>query len=344
MSRIGKVFILILFLALPLLNGCMPHSVGSTEIGIRVVKFSLWKAKGVVQKSFGPGTYFFPPVINDWFTFDARLQKLEMTYDSHSGDIKDRDDLLFKTIDGNDISLDVIITYRIDPAKAPYILQNVAKDDSQLRFSIIRTITRSKPRDIFGELTTEEFYVSGKRAQQAEKAKNILNEMLNPYGVIIENVLTKDYRFNYAYQKAIEDKKIADQLVERNKSEAKAAKEEYLKKIQDATGEVNKMVAKVDGEFLQAKIEADAYYEKQNFLAQAIQAEGVAEAESIEKMNEALTSSGGVTLVKLKLAEALKDKRILILPFTQGGLDIKSTNVNKLIDTYGMKTLSKKNK
>ena len=31
-----------------------------------------------------------------------------------------------KTIDGNDISLDVIIAYRIDPQKAPYILQYVA--------------------------------------------------------------------------------------------------------------------------------------------------------------------------------------------------------------------------
>ena len=40
--------------------------------------------------------------------------------------------MVFKTIDGNDISLDVIIAYRIDANKAPYILQYVARDDDNL--------------------------------------------------------------------------------------------------------------------------------------------------------------------------------------------------------------------
>ena len=36
-------------------------------------------------------------------------------------------------------------------------------------------------------------------------------------GVIIEKVLTKDYRFNTAYQKAIEDKKVEEQRGEGKK-------------------------------------------------------------------------------------------------------------------------------
>jgi hypothetical protein len=37
-------------------------------------------------------------------------------------------------------------------------------------------------------------------------------------GIIVEKVLTNDYRFNPEYQKAIEGKKVADQQVEKNKS------------------------------------------------------------------------------------------------------------------------------
>ena len=151
--------------------------------------------------------------------------------------------------------------------------------------------------------------------------------MLNPYGVIIDEVLPKTYRFNEAYQKAIQSKKVANQQVEKNISATKAAKEEYIKRLEDAQGNVNQMVAQADGNFTRDKIEVDAYYEQQQKIAQAIEREGENEARAIIKMNEALASSGGRTMVKLKLAEALQDKKIVILPYTSGGFDIKSTNI-----------------
>ena len=147
--------------------------------------------------------------------------------------------------------------------KAPYILQYVAEDDMTLRDKIVRTVARSKPRDIFGELKTEAFYVAESREAQASKAKDELQKILGPMGIMVEKVLTNDYRFNPEYQKAIEDKKVADQQVEKNKSAQHAATEEYKRKLEETKGEVNKMVADADGEYLKAQIEADVYYEKQ---------------------------------------------------------------------------------
>lgn len=320
-----------------------PHTTGPTEVGVRTVKWSLLGNKGVQEDIYQPGgVYFFPAVINDWHTFDTRLQNVEMTHDPKRGDRSIRDDLVFKTIDGNDISLDVIISYRIDPSKAPAILQHVAGSDFELKDNVVRTIARSRSRDVFGELKTEEFYVSDKRDEKAERVKATLNDVLNPYGVIVERVSTKDYRFNPAYQKAIEDKKIAEQVAEQNKAATKAAEEEYLKKLEDAKGEVNKMVAETDGRFRQAQIEADAYYQQQQRIAAAIEAEGVAEAKGITELNKALAGSGGEVMVKLKLAEALEGKKIIILPLAGGGMDIKTTDINRLLETYGLKSLSQK--
>lgn len=320
-----------------------PHTTGPTEVGVRTVKWSFLGNKGVQEDIYQPGgVYFFPAVINDWHTFDTRLQNVEMTHDPKRGDRSIRDDLVFKTIDGNDISLDVIISYRIDPPKAPAILQHVAGSDFELKDNVVRTIARSRSRDVFGELKTEEFYVSDKRDEKAERVKATLNDVLNPYGVIVERVSTKDYRFNPAYQKAIEDKKIAEQVAEQNKAATKAAEEEYLKKLEDAKGEVNKMVAETDGRFRQAQIEADAYYQQQQRIAAAIEAEGVAEAKGITELNKALAGSGGEVMVKLKLAEALEGKKIIILPLAGGGMDIKTTDINRLLETYGLKSLSQK--
>jgi regulator of protease activity HflC (stomatin/prohibitin superfamily) len=194
-------------------------------------------------------------------------------------------------------------------------------------------------RELFGALKTEDFYVANKRTEQAELVKKALNDLLNPSGVIVESVLPKDYRFNVAYQKAIEEKKIADQMAERFKSETKATVEEYLQKIQQAQGEVNKMIADVDGEYAKAKINVDAYYEQQQMIAKAIEAEGIAQAQGIEKLVDALNNSGGKTMVKLKLAEALKGKKIYLLPFSDGGIDLKTTNVNDLLRIYGLDKL-----
>lgn len=317
-----------------------PHSTKSTEIGVRVVKWWPLTKRGIVPDIYAPGaTYFFPLFFNEWYTFDTRSQNLEMTA-HRRGNRVERDDLLFKTIDGNDISLDVIITYRINPAMASQILEKASASNEELEERVVRTITRSITRDIFGELKTEDFYVANKRAEKAEMAKQALNKILNPYGVIVESVLPRDYRFNQAYQKAIEEKKVADQVTERFKSEAKATIEEYNQKVQQAQGEVNKMVAEVDGQFLQAKIGADAYYDQQSMIAQAIEKEGRAESQGISKMVEALNSSGGKTMVKIKLAEALIGKKIMLLPFAEaGGIDLKTTNVNELLKIYGVQKL-----
>jgi len=327
-------------LAFLVLGGCMPYSTGPTEVGVRTIKFGLFRKAGVDPKIYAPGsTYWLIPVINDWNTFDTKIQVLEMVLEAGRGDREGRDDLLFKTIDGNDISLDVIISYRIIPEKAPDILQFVAQSDEEIREYLVRTVTRSTPRDIFGELTTEEFYVSDKRAAKATRAKEMLNEILTPHGIVVENVLTKDYRFKPAYQKAIEERKVADQLAEKAKSETRAAEEEWRRRLEEAIGTVNEMVARADGAYLQAKIEADAYYEQQAKVAKAVQAEAEAEAQGMREMIRALEGEGGEALVKLKIAEALQDKRILLLPISGGSLDVKTTDINRLLEIYGLQQL-----
>ena len=72
-----------------------------------------------------------------------------------------------------------------------------------------------------------------------------------------------------------------------------------------------------------------------------IKAEGKAEAEGITKLNKALSGSGGKTMVKLRIAEAMQGKEIILLPLSEGGMNLKTTDINDLIHTVGIKSLSK---
>src|SRR2546423_14606453 len=56
------------------------YSTGTTEVGVRTVKWSLFGKHGTEAKAYQPGaTYFFLPFFNEFNRFDARLQIVEMT-------------------------------------------------------------------------------------------------------------------------------------------------------------------------------------------------------------------------------------------------------------------------
>ena len=89
-------------------SGCVLHNTQSNEVGVKVTKWSLLNKKGIDPNIYAPAsTYFFLPIINDWHTFNINLQNIHMSHNSMRGDLVGQDDIKFKTIDGNDISLDL---------------------------------------------------------------------------------------------------------------------------------------------------------------------------------------------------------------------------------------------
>lgn len=327
----------LLGLALVILSIKSVHSTGTTEVGVRTVKWSLFGKSGVEDRVYQPGaTYFFLPVFNEWETFDARLQIVEMTATSGKGDRNGLDDIPFKTKDGNDIRIDIIFTYRVDPLRAPYIRQYVASDMDELKEKVFRTVARSKPRDYLGEYSTEEFYHAENRNKAAEAAKKGLQAILSEYGIILENIALMDYRFNADYQKIITNKKIADTKTKTLISERESTIEMNKKLLQDAQAEVNKLIAQVDGEYQEAVLSADAYFQQQTNIAAAVIVEGSAEAASIQKMREAMQNEGGLIQVKMAIADNLKGKRIIMLPTgSANSINLQSLDLNDVLRQLG---------
>ncbi len=332
-------------LSMMFLTGCMPYKTSGEEVGVRTVKFSLFGEKGVSDNVTPPGEIkFLVPFLTDWHTFNITQQQLSMSASESRGDRATKDDILFKTIDGNDISLDLTITYKLVRDEVPHILQNVAKSNDEIKENIVRPIARSIPRDVFGELNTEDFYDASKRSQKAVECRDRMNTALEGYGIRVETVLPGTYRFNPAYKQAIEEKKVAEEEARKFVSATRAAEQEFISKVEEAKGEVAKVEAEADGEYQRAVISADAYFEQQSQFAKAIMAEGEAEAEGIRKMNEALAGSGGAAMVKLAVAEALMNKRIVLLPIGGDGLNVRTTDVNDLLKIYGLQKFATQGK
>ncbi len=314
------------------------HSTGTTEVGVRTIKWSLFGKSGVENKLYQPGsTYFFLPLINDWSTFDIRLQVVEMTATIGKGDQRGGDDVPFKTKDGNDIRIDIIFTYRIDPQRIPYIRQYAAANMTELKEKVFRTVARSKTRDYLGEFSTEQFYHADNRNAAAESARQGLQEILKEYGILVENVALMDYRFKPDYTKIITDKKIADARTKAIESQRLATLEMNKKLLQDAQGMVNENIAQADGKYQEAVLSADAYFQQQTNLAAATIKEGEAEAAGITKMREAMMSEGGLIQVKMKIAENLKGKRIIMVPSgNPNSINLQTLDLNEVLRQLGL--------
>ena len=319
-------------------SACTFHSTDSTEVGVltrKVTFLGLLGKSGVQTETYPPGaTYTFPALITDWNVFNVALQNLEMIAAVSKGDRAGRDDIEFKTHDGNDIAVDVTVAWRIDTAKAAYILEHVGRSTQDVKEHLVRPACRSIVRDALNTMTSEEFYVSDKRFQKAEEARDNLAKVLGPEGVIVERVILGEHHFTPEYEKVIHDKKLAEQTAERSVSEGNAATQESIRNLETAKGQVAQQIAKATGALDQVKLHADADFFKAQREAEAIMAERRAHAQGVSKQNAAMSGAGGKTMVKLKVAEALAGKQIIFLPGGGKGSGLQTMNVNDLIARF----------
>ncbi|HEV7670302.1 MAG TPA: SPFH domain-containing protein [Thermoanaerobaculia bacterium] len=317
-------------LLLPLaLGGCLPSHTGATEVGVRFNKLT------GSYSEYPPGaTYFFVPVVGDWQVFDISLRNLAMTADVPSGDRAGKDDLRFKTRDGNDIETDVTVRWRVDPTKAAYIWKFVASSTDDVEERLVRPQARTYVRDVLNRLDSEEFYNPTKRFAAAADATLLLSRHLQPYGVVVEQVLLGDFQFKAEYQALINKRKEAEKQAEKLEAEIKATAQLNQANLQNKIAELTEKLTRADGEFQQAQKASDAYLVQREQAATATLAEKKATAEGIRRERDALNGSAGDAYVSLQLIEALQKKELRQIPKLPGGNTI--IDGNRLLEQLGV--------
>jgi len=299
--------------------GCTPHTTAATEVG---VKFN--KITRSTEISDPGATYFFMPVINDWATFDTSTQSLVMSAKVQEGDRHEKDDLRFKTRDGNDIETDVTIRWRIDPTRAAYIWQVVAPTTEAIKERGVRPNAGSYVRDVLNRLDSEEYYNPDLRFAAARDATTVLANEMKPYGIIIEQVILGDFAFKPDYQRLINGRKEAEKQAEKLEAQILATLEANKANLQTKIAELTELYTRSQGALEQTKRNADAYVVRRQQDAQATLTERNAVAEGIRKERAALNGSAGDAYVSLQLIDALQKKEIRQIP--------KLPNGNVIID------------
>ena len=319
-----RALILLGALLLPACGG----TTSSTEVGVRTCLFGVIEKRGHQQIYEPGGVYIFLPLVNAWQVLPISQQNLLMNANPNEGDRPVPDDISFKTKDGNNVFIDVNVMWRIDPRKADYVVSRVGGTIAEIKERLIRPISRSTIRDVFNEITSEEYYHVTVKNQVAQKARDALAKELEPYGILVDMLQVQQHRFDREYQAAINAQKQAEADVQTLREQQKNMVAQKLSELEAKRSEWNKLLAEAGGQAGKARNEADGYAQAKSNQAKAVIVVAQAEAEGTRKEAEALGKLGGDAYVKMQLAKQFAKKKMFIVP----AANVTTMDVNKMLN------------
>jgi len=320
------IAIALILLALALLRHGFAH-VHENEVGVLADNMNDKEPLATKERV---GYHFFLPYLANFYVLDKTIQKLSLTWDQGPG-MQSRE-VKLKTADGNNVSLDISINYKLIPSMAVEVLRGSGLG-TRFADTWVEPYARHCCFAAFGRLKTEDLYDATKRNEMAQETMKQMNANLMPHGIEIIAVIPGEFHFYHEYEQVIQEKKLADQQVEEQQAQARAATEDQERQLIEARKKAEARLATTEGEATNRYIQAVAEIEKTKrdaegqsrftmiaadsaFYSTTKQAEGrkatlLADAEGMAQMRKAMSGDGGVGMVGLEYA-----KRINTIRFT----------------------------
>lgn len=313
------------------LTSCATVYVGPAEIGVRQVYYG--SGSGIHKVPLATGTHFVVPGYERVHVFPTDMQSLDKTaLAEHSAHEHGRttEPIHIQTSDGYQVTVDATILYRISD---PYLVITKVGPGKLYEDSVVIPRSDQALRKALGELNSEEFYQGPKRILQTKQAFEALKPELEQKGIELVKILVRLITYDQAYQHQIEQRKIQDQVVFRNRAEQAAAKEEAHKRQVISQGQAAVRVELEKGKREVAEILADANLYRRQKAADGDLLAKTAQASGTELENKALEGAGAQSMVGQRLAEVLRGIKVIIVPSTgQGGTN--PLNIGELLRQF----------
>jgi regulator of protease activity HflC (stomatin/prohibitin superfamily) len=302
-GRVGKLGFWLLLVLVPvfLLRACVITYVPPGMVGVRQVSYG--PGKGLQKKPVAPGYQREIAGYETIHTFPRDIQVVEFTNTPSESSEKHRQMPAVKvpTVDGYPVDVDVTVLYRL---KDPYKVASKFGFGTGYEESVVIRFTDSLIKQYLGELRAEQFYHEA-RLDRVRALKADLARRLEPNGLVLTDVLIRQYDYPQTFQALTEQKKIQDQSVLANRELAKQA--EVQTRLNQTIAEGQNLINVKTSEFNAQITEINArkdLYERQK-RAEADLLIKSAEANGTEQINRALEGAGSAKLLKLRRGLAL---------------------------------------
>ena len=234
---------------------------------------------GAVQEGpLGEGLHVVIPVMTTVQNLNVRVQKME-------------DDATASSKDLQNVTSKIALNYALEADKADQIFQEVGL---QYRRTVILPAIQESLKAATAEYTAEELIT--KRALVKEDVTDDIRKRLDGYGILVTDLSIVDFQFSPEFNRAIEDKQVAEQAALRAENDLKRIKTEAIQVREAAQGQA-------DAQLTVARAEAEA----QRLLRQTLTDE-IIRLRAIEKWDGTLpqVTGGGGSVPFINVSSAAK--------------------------------------
>ena len=229
-----------------------------------------------------PGLHYFNFITADAVSFPVRPEELTFS----AGDTTQAP-ISALSSEGGEVRIDLTALVRIDGEQARTVYERAGNSWASVKQNIVVPTVRSVVRDCIPKFDFEEARTS-KRGEAQLCVLEGLQDVLNPRGIIVEEVLIREMQANEALQSSIEQRLEAQNAVR---------EAEFLQ--QQAIVEARTAVIEAEG----------------RRDAAIVDAEGIAEANRL--VAESLTDN----ILELRIVESLGDKAVYFFGNSTGGVN-----------------------
>lgn len=175
---------------------CSFKTIKSGEIGLKT------RFGKITETSLKEGISFKVPFIEKIIKVNIKVQKAEMNIEGSTKDLQI-------------VNTNVAVNYRIDPNKAPSLYKEVGNGYEE---TILTPAIKESIKSAIAQYNAEEITVN--RTAVSQSCLKAIQDKVEKYGIVIEDFNLTDFSFSEEYTKAIEDKQVAEQNLEKSKLEA----------------------------------------------------------------------------------------------------------------------------
>lgn len=207
----GVVMLLVILVIILFLGGF--RTIKSGQVGIKT------RFGKVIDTQMDEGVNFKLPFIEKIVKMNIQVQKIELDTTSASKDLQD-------------VNMKLAVNYRVNGKKATSLYKNVGTKYEEV---ILQPAIQESIKAITSNYTAEELITN--RSEVSVKCMEMLQTKVEKYGLSIDNFNITNFSFSEEFNKAIEEKQVAEQKVLTAKQELEKEKIEAEKKIVKAEAE-----------------------------------------------------------------------------------------------------------
>ncbi len=188
-------------------------TIKSGEVGIRI------RFGKVLDRKVNEGFNFQVPIVERIEKVDIKVQKSSVETSSSSKDLQE-------------VQMSIAVNYRIDSERVIELYKNVGMN---YRSIILEPAIEESIKAVTSQYTAEELITN--RSEVSQKCMEELSKKVEKYGILVKDFNITNFSFSPEFDRAIEEKQVAEQKVLTAKQELEKEKIEAEKKIVVAEAE-----------------------------------------------------------------------------------------------------------